>query len=162
MQRLLKDWGFALALGALVYLLVSWWQTRPPDLNGAAPLFSVTDLRGQSIDLAALHGTPVVLNFWASWCGPCKKEIPEFAKFAAENPDVMVVGAAVASGGHDDVQVAAKRLGITYPVVVAPDDMVEDYKVEVFPTTYIIDRDGQIRLAHVGVMDKGDLEAAVQ
>ena len=162
MRRMLKDWGFALALGLVVYLVVSWWQTRPPDVAGMAPEFTAKDTSGNQVDLASLRGRPVVLNFWATWCGPCRAEMPDFARFAKDNPDVAVIGAAVQSGDSFDVATAAHRLGVGYPVFVAPDAMVEAYKVDMFPTTYIIDAEGHIKSSHVGMMSRSELDAAVQ
>lgn len=162
MQRMLKDWGFALALGVLVYFFVSWWQTRPPDISGDAPSFSVTDTRGQAIDLAELRGTPVVLNFWASWCGPCRAEMPDFERFAKANPEVRVLGAAVSSGDSFEIATSAHRIGVSYPVFAAPDEMVRAYGVEVFPTTYIINPDGEIAQVRVGMMSEEDLKQAIQ
>lgn len=162
MERMLKDWGFALLLGATVFLIVSWWQGRGPDLQGLAPTFATRDLQGNKVDLASLRGQVVVLNFWASWCGPCRAEIPDFVQFAAEHPEVVLIGMATASGGEDEVGAASRRLGITYPVVVTPPDVVAAYQVDVFPTTFIIGPDGAVTASRAGMMDTRDLEIAVQ
>lgn len=159
---MLKDWSFALALGALVYLMVSWWQSRPPDITGPAPEFSAALIDGAKFDLSAARGQTIVLNFWASWCGPCQAEVPELVRFTEGHPDVKLIGAAVKSGDEFEIYAATKRMGITYPVFPASDQLVADYKVDVFPTTYVIGPDGEVKLIHVGMIDARTLERAVQ
>ena len=99
-----------------------------------------------------------MLNFWATWCAPCRLEAPSFAAFADANPDVVVLGLA------EDRDVArvrrvAKELGITYPVASAPREVLSAYGVDTFPTTVIIDPDGSVRTAHVGILTRPQLWA---
>ena len=92
MQRL-KDWLAALAIGIAIALVFGSFDNKP-DLPDQAPNFSLTDLQGNHLVLDEMRGQTVVLNFWASWCGPCRDEIPEFSRFAHENPEVAVLGLA--------------------------------------------------------------------
>lgn len=162
MSRLLKDWGFALLLGATVFLIISWWQGHGPDMAGQAPTFAARDLDGNKVDLASLRGKAVVLNFWATWCGPCRAEIPSFVKFAKKNPDVVMLGMATASGGEDEVGPVARRMGISYPVIITPQEVVDAYQIDVFPTTFVIGPDGAVVASRAGMMDEADLETAVR
>lgn len=162
MSRLLKDWGFALVVAAAVYTIASWFRGRGPDVVGEAPAIYAKDLDGATVDLAALRGQTVVLNFWASWCGPCRAEMPEFKQFAADHPDVKLIGVAVDSGDAAEVRDAADRLGITWPVILATSKMSRDYDISVLPTTYVLTPEGTVRSSHAGAMRARDLAAAVR
>lgn len=159
---MLKDWGFALVVGALVYLLARWWGGRPPEIQSAAPSFEVAMLDGSVLRSESLRGQTVVLNFWASWCAPCRAEIPEFSRFAKEHPEISVVGVAVDSGGAADVRAAADRFGITYPVAVADSGIQRAYGVSALPTTVVIGPEGDVRFTQVGPMSARDLVAATR
>ena len=161
MARLFKDWGFALLLGATVFLIVSWWQGHGGEVAaGAAPTFSARDLDGNLVDLASLRGKVVVLNFWATWCGPCRAEIPSFVKFAHEHPEVEMIGLATQSG-EDEVRAMTRRMGMTYPVILTPQSVVDAYQIDVFPTTFVIGPDGAVVASRAGMMDEDDLATAV-
>ena len=97
MRRMLKDWGLAVLIAACVFFVVGLFQDRP-DLPDEAPTFSVKDPSGREIALSDYDGQTLVLNFWASWCGPCRDENPEFATFHAEHPEVAMLGVAVDQG----------------------------------------------------------------
>jgi len=128
--------------------LGSW---RAPTLPEEAPGFVLKNLDGESVSLAAFEGKPVVLNFWATWCGPCRTEIPSFVEFSEENPDVVVLGVAV-DGSAAELKAASARLGITYEVLIATPEIKAEYGVETLPTTVIIGPDGQVSAAHSGMM----------
>ena len=147
--RLLWDWGIAAILAFLGFWAFGVW--RAPDLPEYAPDWSLTDLDGTQYSLSELRGQTIVLNFWAEWCGPCKMEIPTFSDFAEDNPDILVLGAAV-DGTEGSLKRAVKKLDIRYPVVRVSKDIQNAYGVETLPTTVIIDGEGKITSAHVGIM----------
>ena len=161
MRRLLKDYG-AIALLVIAVLVLFGRRPGGPDLHADAPAISVPDLEGGPVELAELAGSPVVLNFWASWCGPCRQEIPEFTAFAKEHPQVQVIGVAVDSGNAAAVEQAAKSFGITYRVAVGDSAIMQRYGVRSLPTTVIIGADGKVKASHVGMLNRKGLEAALR
>ncbi len=161
MVRMLKDWTIALLVAAVVFVVVGWFQTRP-DLPSEAPEFAIEDLDGETFDLAALQGQTVVLNFWASWCGPCKAEVPEFARFHDDHPEIPVIGLAVNSGDEVAVRRAAETFGINYPVAVADNSTIRAYDVSTLPTTVIVGPAGEVKSARVGSMTYEQLIQAVR
>jgi cytochrome c biogenesis protein CcmG/thiol:disulfide interchange protein DsbE len=110
-----------------------------------APAFTLTDLTGKSVSLADFKGKVVVLDFWATWCPPCRKEIPDFISIQGEYGarGVQVVG--VALDEMPKVQAFVRDNGMNYPVLMGNDDVVARYGgIEGIPTTFIIDRKGKI------------------
>ena len=124
---------------------------RTPNLPDQAPEWSLKNLQGEVVSLKDFRGKTVVLNFWATWCGPCKMEIPTFSEFAQENPDIPVLGIAV-DGSPELLRRASKKLNIMYPVLIADEDVQSNYKVRNLPTTVIVDPTGKVKDVHVGVM----------
>lgn len=147
--RLIFDWGIAAFLAFLGFWAIGVW--RSPDLPENAPDWELTDLNGVEYKLSELKGKTVVLNFWAEWCGPCRMEIPTFSEFAENNPDIVVLGAAI-DGSESSLKRAVKTLDIRYPVVKAPQAVQRAYGVETLPTTVVIDGEGKVKSAHVGIM----------
>lgn len=118
-----------------------------------APDFSVTTLDGQTIKLSELKGKHVVLDFWATWCPPCVKEIPHFIKLRSEASadELIIVG--ISTEDEKTLQSFVKKKGINYPIASA-DDLPAPYKeVSGIPTTFFIDRKGVIQEVLVGYHD---------
>jgi peroxiredoxin len=124
-----------------------------------APDFSVTTLDGKTIKLSELKGKRVVLDFWATWCPPCRKEIPHFIKLANEaSPDELVI-IGISSEDADTLKAFVKKNGINYPIASA-DELPSPYTdVTGIPTTFFIDRRGVIQNVLVGYHDFDQLKA---
>lgn len=159
MRRFLKDWGISLGVGLLVFFMVQW-GSMPKD-SGLAPDFSLPNVAGGTTALTDLRGQTVVLNFWGSWCGPCRAEIPELAAWHSDNPEVAFIGIAVNSGQAVTVADKAKKLGINYPVVLSDEAVLHAYGVDVFPTTVVVGPDGDIKSVATGMINRKDLDKMV-
>lgn len=125
-----------------------------------APDFSVIDLDGNTLTNADLMGKVVLINFWATWCPPCRQEIPDFIEIYKELKDsgFVILGLAV-SDRESNVRRFVKDQGINYPVAMAPDALVAAFQPgQYIPATIIVDPEGNIRDKHVGVMDKTKIE----
>jgi len=161
MKRLLKDWALALSMGVAIFLVIQWLQPKPK-LPEIAPNFEVKTVDGESISLNGLRGKTVVLNFWATWCGPCKQEAPAFNRFHKKHPDVPVIGLAVDSGSASKVKRTAQQWGIAYAVALADIDLQRTYDISTLPTTVIVEPDGKVGDIHVGVMSERQLVNATR
>jgi len=142
---------------ALVVLWVGVGWVRAPALPVAAPAFTLLDLDGAPHSLSDHRGKTVVLNFWATWCGPCRAEVPGLSSFARAHPDIPVLGIAV-DGEPAALRKAAESLGIDYTVLRADAATRAAYGVSTLPTTVVIGPDGAVRAAHAGLMLEPHLE----
>ena len=114
-------------------------------IGKTAPDFELQDLSGKQIKLSDFRGKNVVLNFWASWCPPCREEMPEFQRIYIENADSLVVIGVNLQESKENAESFVKKLGITFPILLDPSAQVKDlYNVFTQPVTYFIDRDGKI------------------
>ncbi len=133
-----------------------------PQIGYLAPDFTATTIAGEAFQLSAVRGRPVVLNFWATWCPPCRAEIPHLESAWRERGGaVMFVGVDV---GESPGQVAAfaEEFGMTYPVPLDPrSEIARLYHVVAFPSTFLIDSDGVIRDIDFGAVNKASLDAAL-
>ncbi len=132
---------------------------------GKAPDFSVTDLDGKTVTLADLKGKVVVLNFWATWCPPCREEIPALIALHEKNKarGLVVLGVSMDEGGVAEVKEFVAKNKMTYPVAMASSTIADDYGgVRAIPTTFIINRDGAIIEKIVGDRSLEQFEKSVQ
>jgi DsbE subfamily thiol:disulfide oxidoreductase len=120
-----------------------------------APPFELETLEGETVALSEMKGEPVMLNFWATWCPPCREEMPEMQKFFDEYQDEINVIAVNYNEENDKVMDYLNEYGYTFPSPLDPDAEVgNEYGVLTLPTTYFINSDGVIQEPrHVGPMD---------
>lgn len=153
---------------ALLFLIagIGLFRSRPPAEPGTpAPNFALLDLetRGREVELAELRGRPVVLNFWASWCDPCREEAPQLAEAARSYADeVQFLGVNILDGREEALRFVAEE-EVPYPSVRDPGGRVSRmYRVTGVPETVFVDPDGRIVGTYVGAFKPGELDGLVR
>jgi thiol-disulfide isomerase/thioredoxin len=125
-----------------------------------APGFSLTGLDGRRHDLSEYRGRVVLLNFWATWCIPCRAEIPDLEHEArTQDPSRVVFLGINWKEGSDAAQAFFTEIGATYPVLLDSDGSVYSrYGVDALPQTFIVDRDGRLVSSRTGIASRDQLE----
>ncbi len=173
MKRLLLAMFVALSVG-----LVVWPQTgqsptvmaepkaeQKPVQGYEAPHFTLTGMDKQTYQLNGKRSKPLILNFWASWCGPCRMEAPELRKFYqkfGQQVDLYAINV-TSDDSADSAKTFVQTYELPFPV---PMDMTGEvanrYRIQAFPTTYLIDRQGIVRKTIIGMIDASVLEQEVR
>jgi cytochrome c biogenesis protein CcmG/thiol:disulfide interchange protein DsbE len=131
----------------------------------SAPAFELTDLEGNSLKLEDYEGQVVLINFWATWCGPCRIEIPDFIEAYDEfhEKGLEILGVSLDQTSERDIQEFVQRNKINYPVAMITQEFYNSYRPgQYIPHTIIVDTKGKIRHRHTGVLSKGDIARVFQ
>lgn len=145
---------------AMVQALEAKQEDNLPGLKtgGEAPDFSLQTLDGEMVELSDFEGKKVILNFWATWCKPCREEMPDLQSIYAERDEDVVI-LAVNMDAHNDVKGFIDSYSVAFPVLLDKEDEVSDmYQVISLPTTYFINEDGIIVQKHIGQITYEQLE----
>ena len=130
-----------------------------------APDFALKDINGKTVKLSDYRGKVVLLDFWATWCGPCRLEIPWFMEFERKYKDrgFAVLGVSMDDDGWDSIKPFVKELEMNYRVVLGDDKTGDQYGgIEALPTAFLIDRDGRVAIKHVGLSSRRDFEDGIE
>ena len=166
-DRLPRSYYVAAALAPLVVLALwgAFLLIRPgaavlARIGEPAPSFALADLDGNPVTLAELRGRPVIVNFWASWCGQCVDEVPLLnAAAAAHRSEGLAVVGIVFQDRSEAAREFLERMGATWPAVMDPGDAVATrFGIVWPPDSFFIDRDGVVVRRQIGQLSAGDLE----
>lgn len=139
------------------------YQPAVPEIDAPAPRFALDSLSGEEIDTGQLIGKPLMINFWATWCGPCRLEMPLLQEYSLAHEDSLEVLAVNVGESSEEVQVFVDEMGLDLPVLLDQTNSVENlYRVRGLPSTFFIDRDGIIRYEHIGLLSEGQLRGYLE
>ncbi len=151
----------------VLFLLPLFSSCAPEGAIGkgmVAPDFTLETLDGSSLTLSSFRGKIVLINFWASWCPPCRSEMPELEQAYKELGDDFVLLAVneTNSDNVDDVRTFVNEQGLSFPILLDKDGTTSNaYRASSLPTSYFIDREGKIYLIQVGGMNKSFVKSVV-
>jgi len=133
--------------------------------SSLAPDFTLESLDGKTMKLSDFRGKAVLLNFWATWCGPCKIEMPWFVElqnqYAAQG--FQIVGVAMDDASKEDIGKFAKDMGVNYPILIGKESVGDQYGgVPALPESFLIGRDGKIVDKIIGLRGKAEIEDAIK
>ncbi|MBI4417688.1 MAG: TlpA family protein disulfide reductase [Ignavibacteriales bacterium] len=160
-RRALIKYSLPIALFLSAFLVFG--MTVPPPEK--APDFKLKNGKGETVTLSSLRGKVVVINFWATWCAPCRAEIPGFLDVYDEykSKGLEIIGISLDSDGWESIKPFVNEYDITYPVVLGERETVRNYGgITAIPTTFVVDRNGNIAAHHVGYMSKSDFLRTVK
>jgi peroxiredoxin len=133
--------------------------------SGPAPDFSLQALDGKTTRLSDFRGKAVLLNFWATWCSPCKIEMPWFVDLQKQygSQGLQIVGVAMDDASTEDIAKFAKDMGVNYPILIGKEAVGDEYGgVPALPESFLIARDGRIVDRIIGLKGKAEIEDAVK
>ena len=161
--RLVYPFLLAVVVGWLVSRQPSPGFQRIPTGRTPAPSWTMTDIDGKVVHSADLLGRVVVLNFWATWCPPCRRELPDLESFhkAYNDRGMVVLGASIDAGGTNAVLEFLKGRSITYRQLMATPEIQSMFGVASIPSTWVIGREGRVEARYLGSLTADELSRTV-
>ncbi len=137
---------------------------QPASERKPAPEFALKDSSDNTVSLKDYRGKVILLDFWATWCGGCKEEIPWFSEFERKYgaKGFIVVGVSLDEDGWKVVKPFVKKADVPYRIILGDDATAKKYGIENMPDAFLIDRQGRIAAKYVGLVDKDDVESNVR
>jgi peroxiredoxin len=176
--RLKNRWFWSIAIVVVIVLGVAWilftHTIRPTGRDAAAisepapiaghpaPDFELATLDGEIIRLSDYAGKPIMVNFWATWCAPCRAEFPDFQKTWVDNADkLVIIGVNHTTADQvEEVSDFVAEMGATFPIVLDKDGQVaEAYQIQGLPTSIFIDRNGTVIEVFIGPVNQAYIES---
>jgi len=145
----------------LILTLVGCGKKQIDSDSAKAPQFTLPDINGNQVSLSDFEGKVVILDFWATWCPPCVKEVPHFIELYDEYKEqgFEMVGISLDAGGANDVKPFVEKMNVNYTMLIGNQDVTKQYGgIGGIPTTFVIDKAGQIRQKYVGYREKAVFE----
>lgn len=171
MKKQIPNWAFLLAifaaLGGAMWGIGKATPETPPSAGAikpqAAPPIEGLTTTGQKFKLSDYKGKVVMINFWATWCGPCRMEIPDMVRLQSkyEKQGFTIVGLS----DDDDLEkpkAFAAQNGMTYPILLVTPDVHRAFGIEAIPSTFLVDKEGRVVWGRVGLITEGDVSGEIE
>ncbi len=154
-----------LAAAALLFTAACTKSEKTPgSADTTAPNFTLQGLDGGSVTLRALKGKVVLIEFWATWCPPCRASLPASERIysAYHGKGLVILGVSLDSGDWDAVKVFRNDFGITFPILKGDDEVSQNYQVRTIPMFVLVDREGNIRKRYLGSGNEDEIEKEIK